>query len=112
MQKSGKVDEAFRALKEFADLCPDQDEIRLMLADQLTKADRKSEGVEQLQILYARYQTEGRSAEAETVAQRIRGIDPSVELKSEGGGSTKSSSSDLIFLDLDAPSPRSTGSHA
>src|SRR5437764_913855 len=62
MQKSGKVDEAFRALKEFADLCPDQDEIRLMLADQLTKADRKSEGVEQLQILYARYQTEGRSA--------------------------------------------------
>ena len=56
MRKSiGGVDEAFRALKEFADLCPDQDEIRLMLADQLTKADRKSEGVEQLQVLYARY---------------------------------------------------------
>src|SRR5512133_171089 len=36
MQKSGQLDEAFRALKEFADLCPDQDDIRLMLADQLT----------------------------------------------------------------------------
>ena len=61
MQKAGKVDEAFRALKEFADLSPDQDEIRLMLADQLTKADRKAEAVEQLQILYARYEAEGRS---------------------------------------------------
>src|SRR6478735_9904284 len=45
MQKAGKKDEAFRALKEFADLCPDQDDIRLTLADQLTKADRKSETV-------------------------------------------------------------------
>src|SRR5258707_8660095 len=65
MQKAGKVDEAFRALKEFADLCPDQDEIRLMLADQLTKADRKKEAVEQLQILYARYESEGRGDDAQ-----------------------------------------------
>ena len=40
MQKAGKMDEAFRALKEFADLCPDQDDIRLMLADQLSKQER------------------------------------------------------------------------
>jgi tetratricopeptide (TPR) repeat protein len=109
MQKSGKVDEAFRALKEFADLCPDQDEIRLMLADQLTKADRKAEGVEQLQILYARYEAEGRSAEASATADRIRALDSSVELKSVSGGQRKSTSSDLIFLDLDTPSPRSGG---
>jgi len=32
MQKVGKLDEAFRALKEFADLCPGQDDVRLMLA--------------------------------------------------------------------------------
>ena len=50
MQKAGKVDEAFRALKEFADLCPDQDEIRLMLADQLGKIGRKDEAVEQLRF--------------------------------------------------------------
>ena len=42
MQKSGKIDEAFRALKEFADLCPDQDDIRLLLADQLSKQERGS----------------------------------------------------------------------
>ena len=33
MQKAGSMDEAFRALKEFADLVPDQDDVRLMLAD-------------------------------------------------------------------------------
>ena len=62
MQKGGKVDEAFRALKEFADLCPDQDEIRLMLAEQLTKADRKTEAIEQLQTLHERYDSEGRAS--------------------------------------------------
>src|ERR1700752_4217206 len=79
MQKAGKVDEAFRALKEFADLCPDQDEIRLMLADQLTKADRKNEAIEQLQTLYERYESEGRSSEAVATADRMRAIDPTVE---------------------------------
>ena len=54
MQKAGKVDEAFRALKEFADLCPDQDEIRLMLAEQLVRAGRKDEAIEQLQMLHER----------------------------------------------------------
>src|ERR1041384_6288122 len=84
MQKAGKVDEAFRALKEVADLCPDQEEIRLMLADQLTKADRKQEAVEQLQILHARYDAEGRLADAEALVKRIRAIDPNAEIKSEG----------------------------
>ncbi len=110
MQKAGKVDEAFRALKEFADLCPDQDEIRLMLADQLTKADRKSEGVEQLQILYARYESEGRAADAAATAERIRAMDPSVELKAGAQSHRKTSTSDLVFLDLDDPSPSASGS--
>src|SRR6476660_5223245 len=70
MQKAGKVDEAFRALTEFADLCPDQDEIRLMLADQLTKADRKSDAIEQLQMLHERYDAEGREADAAATADR------------------------------------------
>ena len=52
MQKAGSMDEAFRALKEFADLVPDQDDVRLMLAEQLTKADRKIEALEQLRVLW------------------------------------------------------------
>ena len=110
MQKAGKVYEAFRALKEFADLCPDQYEIRLMLADQLTKADRKGEAVEQLQILHTRYDAEGRLADADALVQRIRALDPNAEIKSDGPSSSKKSSSDLIFLDLDAPTVRTPAS--
>jgi tetratricopeptide (TPR) repeat protein len=106
MQKAGKVHEAFRALKEFADLCPDQHEIRLMLADQLTKADRKGEAVEQLQILHARYESEGRGGDAQALVQRIRAIDPNAEIKSDGPSRSQKASSDLIFLDLDAPPVR------
>ena len=51
MQKAGQMDEAFRALKEFADLVPDQDDVRLMLAEQLSRRDRKGEALEQLQTL-------------------------------------------------------------
>src|SRR5580704_16178565 len=51
MQKAGDIDEAFRALKEFADLCSGQDDVRLMLADQLSRAGRKDEAIEQLQIV-------------------------------------------------------------
>jgi hypothetical protein len=103
MQKAGNVDEAFRALKEFADLCPDQDEIRLMLADQLTKADRKTEAIEQLQTLHARYDSEGRASEAAATATRMRAIDPAVEPRTSAGGRRKTTSGDLIFLDLDTP---------
>ena len=104
MQKGGKVDEAFRALKEFADLCPDQDEIRLMLAEQLTKADRKTEAIEQLQTLHERYDSEGRASEAAATASRMRSIDPKVEPRSSGGGRRKTTSGELIFIDLDTPS--------
>ena len=108
MQKAGKTQEAFRALKEFADLVPDQDEIRLTLADQLIKADRKQEAVEQLQILHARYDAEGRNLDAQSIADRIRALDPTAEIKSDGLNRAKSSGSELIFLDLDAPTSRTS----
>ncbi len=106
MQKSGRIDEAFRALTEFADLCPDQDDIRLMLAEQLSKADRKAEAVEQFQLLYERYESEGRTAEAKAAAERMKAIDPSATPRA-GGGTRRATTKDLIFLDLDeAPAPR------
>jgi len=63
MQKAGRLDEAFRALAEFADLCPDQTDIRLMLADQLSKAGKKDEAIEQLQILHEQLDAEGETGE-------------------------------------------------
>ncbi|MDB4879684.1 MAG: hypothetical protein JWL60_1130, partial [Gemmatimonadetes bacterium] len=103
MQQSGKIDEAFRALKEFADLCPDQDDIRLMLADQLTKKGRGPEAVEQLQTLYERYTSEGRDTEARATRERMQAIDPSSQPR-EAGEVRRPAAGDLVFLDLGTPS--------
>lgn len=99
MQKTGKVDEAFRALKEFADLCPDQDDVRLMLAEQLNRAGRSTDAVEQLQILHEQLESEGRDAEAAATVERMRAIDPQVEPR-RATGPAKRKGQDLIFLDL------------
>ncbi len=99
MQKEGRLEEAFRALKEFADLCPDQDDIRLMLADQLIRRNRKGEAIEQLQVLYEKFQAEGRSREARATVERMRAIDPEIEPKVSGWTPTPKSG-DLVFLDL------------
>lgn len=106
MQKAGKKDEAFRALKEFADLCPDQDDIRLMLADQLLKAERKDEALEQLASLYERLVIAGQTAEAEATMERMRAIDPAVKPKKGRKSREAKAADDLIFIDLDAPTPR------
>jgi len=104
MQKAGQMDEAFRALAEFADLCPDQTDIRLMLADQLTKAGKKDEAVEQLQILHEQLDAEGNASEAAAAAERMKAIDPDVEPRTGGSSKSTGSSGDLVFLDLsDSP---------
>jgi tetratricopeptide (TPR) repeat protein len=104
MQRLGKMDEAFRALKEFADLCPGQDDVRLMLAEQLARADRKPEALEQLEILYDTLVAEVRSGEANATLERMKSLDPlfkprrsvtPVPRKKEG----------LVFLDLDFDTP-------
>jgi len=106
MQKAGKKDEAFRALKEFADLCPDQDDIRLMLADQLLKADRKDEAIEQLSSLHERLIAAGQAVEAEATMERMRAIDPAAKPKTGRHSREAKVVDDLIFIDLDAPTPR------
>jgi tetratricopeptide (TPR) repeat protein len=112
MQKAGRMEEAFRALKEFADLVPDQDDIRQMLAEQLTKADKKPEAIEQLQLLYARYSSDGREAEAEATAERMRAIDPTAVPKTDGTVRAAAKNDDLIFIDLDAPARRTRQTRA
>ena len=104
MQKVGKMDEAFRALAEFADLCPDQTDIRLMLSDQLTKAGKKAEAIEQLQILHEQLDAEGNANEAAAAVARMRALDPSVEPRTGGKARSTGGSDDLVFLDLgDSP---------
>jgi tetratricopeptide (TPR) repeat protein len=99
MQKVGKLDEAFRALKEFADLCPGQDDVRLMLAEQLARADRKPEALEQLQLLYDTLEAEGRTTEATAAVERMKTIDPSFTPK-KTVTPRRSKKDGLVFLDL------------
>jgi tetratricopeptide (TPR) repeat protein len=107
MQKQGKMDEAFRALGEFADLCPGQDDIRLLLAEQLSRAGRKDEAIEQLQILYEALETDGRSNEAAAALERMKAIDPKVVPRQTSGERSRATGG-LVFLDLDeAPRPAS-----
>jgi tetratricopeptide (TPR) repeat protein len=98
MQKAGQINEAFRALKEFADLCPDQDDIRLMLAEQLTKENRQDEALEQLQKLHDRLDSEGRTAEVRATVDRMKSIDPDA-VPRVSGSYRPQKSTDLIFLD-------------
>ena len=98
MQKAGQIDEAFRALKEFADLCPDQDDIRLMLAEQLSKENRQDEALEQLQKLHDKLDSEGRTAEVRATVDRMKSIDPEAVPRTSGSYRPQKSS-DLIFLD-------------
>ena len=114
MQRIGQVEEAFRALKEFADLCPDQDDIRLMLADQLVRGERKAEAIEQLQLLYEKFQAEGRTQEAKATLERMTAIDPAYQPMA-GVSRPTPKANDLIFLDVGfdtpgKPAPQATGS--
>ena len=100
MQKLGKMDEAFHALKEFADLCPSQDDVRLMLAEQLTRAGRKTEAFEQLQILHEQLDAEGRKDEAAATVERLKALNPTVEPR-RATGEKRSRTNELVFLDVD-----------
>ena len=106
MHRAGKDTDAFKALQEFADLCPGQDDIRLMLADQLAKAGKTKEAVEQLQILHESLDAEGRVAEAEATVQRLHSLDPSVEPRRSRTPRTNDSGG-LVFLDLGGSPPKS-----
>jgi tetratricopeptide (TPR) repeat protein len=104
MQRVGKMDEAFRALKEFADLCPGQDDVRLMLAEQLSRADRKEEALEQLEILYDTLEAEGRTSEAAATLERMKTLDPAFKPRRSTTPRVRKKEG-LVFLDLDFETP-------
>ena len=100
MEKAGDISEAFRALKEFADLCPGQDDVRLMLAEQLARAGRTQEALEQLQIVYEAMVAEDRGAEAVATLERIRTLDPDFAPRA-AMSRQQAKREGLVFLDVD-----------
>jgi tetratricopeptide (TPR) repeat protein len=76
MQRAGKLDASFAALKEFADLSPTDTDVRRLLADQLAAHGRRDEAIEQLRILIGLAEDKGAAAVADELRQAIRAIDP------------------------------------
>jgi tetratricopeptide (TPR) repeat protein len=76
MRRAGKMDESFAGLKEFAELSPDDVEVRRLLADQLLAHGHRSEAVEQLRALLTPLIRNGDEAAAEAVREQIRATDP------------------------------------
>src|SRR5687767_1983249 len=110
MHRAGRDTDAFKALQEFADLCPGQDDIRLMLADQLARAGKAAEAIEQLQILHESLDAEGRTAEAEATVERMHTLDPSVEPRRSKTPRQKEAGG-LVFLDVGGSPPKPRPKH-
>lgn len=109
MRQLGDRDEAFRALKECADKVPDAHDVRLLLADQLAEAGRAEEAIDQLRRAHLQLTRDGKTAEAELVAARLRTLDPAAELAVSAQRRTVATDG-LVFLDVGAANfPRPTG---
>jgi tetratricopeptide (TPR) repeat protein len=104
MKKAGQLDAAFKALKEFADLSPDNEDIRLLLAEQLKMAARTDEAREQLAKLYHETKARGDERQARATMDKMKALDPTYDLEHAPAPKTKArqeKSSELVFLDLD-----------
>lgn len=104
MERGGDITEAFRALKEFADLCPGEDDVRLMLAEQLARAGWTDEALDQLQTVYEAMQADDRAAEAAATLERIRTLDPTFEPRT-GRSRREEKREGLVFIDVDYGAP-------
>jgi tetratricopeptide (TPR) repeat protein len=76
MRRAGKLKESFEGLKEFADLSPDDTEVRRLLADQLLAHGQRGEAVVQLRTLLGPLVRRGDRDAADAVRGQIREIDP------------------------------------
>ncbi len=129
MQEAGQLDEALRALVEFADAAPEDTEIRLAIAGHFEQHDRIDEAVEQLGQGYASAVQQGQDQAADAFRARLEelrpGTDPStflavdepesdafvVEATSLGGGEEESAPVEASGSDgLDEDWGASTGS--
>lgn len=79
--QAGDVDESLRALAEFADLAPEDVDLRLFVAEQMASHDRAADAVEQLSQAYRHLMLTGDSARAAEVEARVRELDPNAALE-------------------------------
>lgn len=106
MQKAGQLEEAFKALKAFAEITPGQDDIWGVLAQQARASAKTDEQKEQVEKLLSEFEQKDRVVQRKSRMSRsmITGEDLSPEPPSKR---------DLVFLDLgEEPAPRRSGARA
>jgi tetratricopeptide (TPR) repeat protein len=101
MQKAGQLEEAFSALKKFAEMTPGQDEIWAVLAEQARASAKTRDQKEQVEKLLAEFEARDRVAHRRKPRPSRHQI-TGEELPAEEPGPKKG---ELIFLDLE-PAPR------
>lgn len=79
MKRAGNLDASFDALREFADLSPEDTDVRKLLADQLLANGRKDQAVEQMRVLMGTHIQHGDPAAAEAVREQIRAVAPDAD---------------------------------
>ncbi len=107
MQQAGQLEDAFNALKEFADLSPENEDIRLLLAEQLKAAARTEEAKEQLAKLYHELEAQGDKRRSRATLDKIQAIDPDFDAKAAPKPEVKEQAKrgELVFLDLSEAEP-------
>lgn len=81
MQDAGDMDAAFRALKEFAELVPEDTDIRTALAEQLIAHEREEEAAAQLAVVHGKHVEAGEGDLAAEIESRIRELAPDADLE-------------------------------
>jgi tetratricopeptide (TPR) repeat protein len=98
MQKSGNLDESFRALVEFCDLAPDDVQVRITVADQMAANHRTADAVKQLLVAYRHLTQSGEGDLAKGVEKKILALDPKADLGAAlaaGAGSSMSADGEI-----------------
>jgi tetratricopeptide (TPR) repeat protein len=105
MNALSQLDEAFKAVKEFADQFPGNKEIRLMLSELLRASSRNEEAREQLEKLASDLEARGDTVGARRTLARLQALDAegNAAIAEPGKGPVpKPRSADLVFLDTGA----------
>ncbi|HMV31136.1 MAG TPA: hypothetical protein PKA50_03365, partial [Gemmatimonadales bacterium] len=108
MNALSQLDEAFKAVKDFADQFPANKEIRLMLSELLRASSRNAEAREQLEKLASDLEARGDTIGARKTLMRLQAIDaeegaaPATPAEPAKPTGPRPRSGDLVFLDVGA----------
>lgn len=104
MNGVGQLDEAFRAVKDFADQFSLNQDIRLMLVELLRAASREDEAREQLEKLATELEARGDQQGARKTRERLQAIGEGES--ADAPHPEPSKRNDLVFLDTGVGSPK------